>query len=55
MADSHDSHGHVDPNAAPMHTDVQETFPVSAVVFCYVLAAITLIAGLVTGILVVND
>lgn len=55
MADSHEAHGHADPNAAPMHTDVQESFSPSAVLFCYVLAAIALIAGLVSGLTIVND
>jgi hypothetical protein len=55
MADSHDPHGEVDPNAAPMHTEVRAEFPVSAVLFCYLLAAIALIAGVVTGLTVIND
>lgn len=55
MADSHDAHGHTDPNAAPMHGDVRSTFSPGAVFFCYLLAAITLIAGVVTGLTVIND
>ena len=55
MADSHDSHGHDDPNAAPMHQDIQESFSTPAVVFCYVLAAIAIIGGLIAGLTIVND
>ena len=50
MADSHD-----DPNAAPMHHEIQEGFSRGAVVFCYLLAAIALIAGLVAGLTIIND
>ena len=62
MADSHleehghgHGHGHDDPNAAPMHAEVRGDFPQSAVIFCYLLAAIALIAGLVAGLTIVND
>ncbi len=56
MSDSHDAHGHHDdPNSAPMHTDARMSFPPGAVVYCYLLAAITLIAGVVTGLTVINN
>ncbi len=55
MADSHDAHGHADPNAAPMHHEIKETFSPGAVLFCYLLAAVALIAGVITGITVIND
>jgi hypothetical protein len=55
MADSHAAHGHDDPNAAPMHQDVKETFSPGAVWFCYLLAAAALIGGLVTGLTIIVD
>jgi hypothetical protein len=55
MADSHDAHGHADPNAAPTHGDVRASFSPGAVFFCYALAAIALIAGVITGLTVVNN
>jgi len=56
MSESHDAHGHpADPNSAPMHTDVRPDFSTGAVVFCYLLAVVTLIAGVVTGITLVNN
>lgn len=58
MADSHHDghgHGHDDPNAAPTRSEVRANFPVSAVLFCYLLAAIALAAGVVTGLTVIND
>ncbi|MGB4862310.1 MAG: hypothetical protein WBO97_07615 [Tepidiformaceae bacterium] len=55
MADSHDAHGHIDPNAAPMHSDVKMTFSTGAVVYCYLLAAVALIAGVVAGLTIIVD
>ncbi len=50
MADHHD-----DPNAAPMHHEIQEKFSAGAVLFCYALAFIALVAGVITGLTVIND
>lgn len=50
-----DAHGHEDPNAAPMHHDIVEKFSTGSVLFCYVLAAIALVAGVVAGLTIVND
>lgn len=50
MADAHD-----DPNAAPMHHEIEEQFSTGAVVFCYLLALIALVAGVVAGVTVIND
>jgi hypothetical protein len=50
MADAHD-----DPNAAPMHHDIQERFSPGAVFFCYLLAFVALAAGVITGLTLVND
>lgn len=55
MADSHGAHGEADPNAAPMHHDIVETFSPGAVLFCYVLAALALISGVVAGLVFIND
>lgn len=56
MSDTHDAHGHHDdPNSAPLHTDVRPTFSGGAVLFCYVLAAITLVAGVITGLTIINN
>jgi len=53
MADHH--HAPANPNAAPMHTDARERFDPGAVAFCYILAVIALVAGLVSGLVFVND
>ncbi len=53
MADAH--HGEHNPNAAPMHTDVRESFEGGALVFCYLLTIVALVAGLGAGLLFVND
>ena len=55
MADSHDAHSHEDPNAAPMHHEIQERFSTPAVLFCYALAALALLGGLIAGLTVIND
>ena len=55
VSDSDHGHGHDDPNAAPMHLDVQRTFPTGAVVFCYLLAAAALIGGVITGLTIIVD
>ena len=55
MAKSHDAHGPEDPTASPMHPEVHESFSPAAVLFCYALAAIALVAGLVAGLTIVND
>lgn len=55
MADSHDAHGEADPNVAPMHHDIVEKFSPGAVLFCYALAALALISGIVAGLVFVND
>jgi hypothetical protein len=51
MADAHQD----DPNAAPMHHDIQEQFSTGAVVFCYLLALAALVAGLAAGLTIIND
>ncbi len=45
-----DAHGHEDPNAAPMHHDIVERFSDGSVVFCYLLAFVALVAGIVAGL-----
>lgn len=50
-----DAHAHHDPNAAPMHTDVRESFSAGQVAFCYLLALVSLVAGIVSGLLFIND
>jgi hypothetical protein len=53
MAETH--HGPSNPNAAPMHTDVRESFDAGAVAFCYLLAVLALVAGIVSGLIFIND
>ena len=55
MSDTDAGHGHDDPNAAPMHLDVRRTFPTGAVVFCYLLAAVALVSGVITGLTIIVD
>ena len=55
MEDTQAAHGHEDPNAAPMHHDIQQTFSKGAVIFCYVLAAASLLAGVIAGLTIVAD
>jgi hypothetical protein len=55
MAESHDAHAPQDPNASPMHPEVHESFSRVAVLFCYALTAVALIAGVVAGLTVIND
>ena len=50
MAESHD-----DPNAAPSHLEVREYFSGAVVAFCYLLTAIALIAGVISGLTIIND
>ena len=54
-ADAHDSHGHIDPNAAPSRADVRENFSRGAVAFCAILGAIAIIAGTIAGLTIVNN
>ena len=53
--DPHDSHGHDDPNAAPMRSDVREQFSSNAILFCAILGAIAIVAGTFIGLTVVNN
>lgn len=55
MADSHAAHGHDDPNPAPMHHDIKESFSSGAVLFCYMLALISLVVGVAAGLTIVVD
>jgi hypothetical protein len=50
-----EAHGHEDPNAAPMHHDIQERFSQGQEFFCYMLALIALVAGVVAGLTIVNN
>ncbi|MGI8424645.1 MAG: hypothetical protein ACR2NO_11155 [Chloroflexota bacterium] len=44
-----------DPNAAPMHHDIKERFETVQVVIAGSLGMLALIAGIVAGLLFVND
>ncbi|MEO8538238.1 MAG: hypothetical protein ABI577_00765 [bacterium] len=55
MADAHDSHAPADPNAAPLRQDIRQSFSPGAVLFCYALAAIALVSGIVAGLTLIND
>ncbi|MEP7216040.1 MAG: hypothetical protein ABI782_07280 [Anaerolineaceae bacterium] len=54
-ADAHDSHGPVDPNAAPLRADVRETFSPRAVAFCAIVGAVAIVAGTVAGLTLVSS
>jgi hypothetical protein len=53
MADSHGNVG--DPNAAPMHGDIKESFSQVDVVICVALGLIAIAAGTICGIIFVNN
>jgi hypothetical protein len=51
-----DSHGHApDPNAAPMHSEVKESFSTLDIAICMALALIAIGAGTICGIIFVNN
>jgi hypothetical protein len=51
-----DTHGHpADPDAAPMHSEVKESFSQLDVVICVALGLIAIAAGTICGIIFVNN
>ena len=51
-----DSHGPApDPNAAPMHHEIKERFSTVDVTICIVLGLAAIVAGIISGIIFVND
>jgi hypothetical protein len=50
-----DAHAHDDPNAAPVHHDIQGRFSQGQEFFCYLLALLALVAGVVAGLTIVNN
>jgi len=50
-----DAHGHDDPTAAPMHHEIQARFTRAQEMFCYALALVSLVAGVVAGLTIVNN
>lgn len=53
MSDSHDDHHQ--PSGAPMHQEIVENLPLGQVMFATVLGLIAAVAGIVTGIIFIND
>ncbi|MEX0783925.1 MAG: hypothetical protein WD557_14890 [Dehalococcoidia bacterium] len=53
MADAHEHPP--DPNVAPMHSEVKESFSQVDVVICVALGLIAIAAGTICGILFVNN
>jgi len=53
MAEAHGTHD--DPNAAPMHLEVVDTFTRAQVAFCAALGGVAIIAGIILGIVLSND
>ena len=45
----------IDPQAAPMHHEIEDRFAAIHVVICAVMGAAAAITGLILGILLVND
>ncbi|MFN0095174.1 MAG: hypothetical protein ACKVVT_10435 [Dehalococcoidia bacterium] len=50
-----DSHAHDDPNAAPMHHEIVGDFSTVHAVICGVLGVAATIAGIVLGLVLIND
>jgi hypothetical protein len=51
-----DSHGHPpDPNAAPTHSEVRESFSQLDVVICVAVGLLAIAAGTICGIIFVNN
>ncbi len=56
MADSHGAHGEtLDPNKAPLHQDIVENFAGIHVAIATVLGLAAAVAGIICGILIIND
>lgn len=49
-----DSHAH-DPNAAPMHQEIVENFGAVHMWICALAGSAAIVAGLVFGLLLIND
>lgn len=51
-----DTHGHApDPNAAPMHSEVKERFSPRDVTIAVTLGLAAIVAGIVCGVIFVNN
>lgn len=51
-----DTHGQTpDPNAAPMHHEIKESFSTVDVTICIVLGLVAIAAGIISGLLFIND
>ncbi len=50
-----DTHTPTNPDAAPMHLEVKEDFSVAEMVFAVGLGVVAAVAGLVLGLILVND
>lgn len=50
-----DTHGSPNPDAAPMHHDLKEDFSPLQVAFVVGLGLVAAVAGLVLGLILVND
>jgi len=53
MAEAHDAHH--DPNAAPMHHDIVEDFAPVHLTIAVLLGLAASVAGLICGLLLIND
>jgi hypothetical protein len=53
MAEAHGTHD--DPNAPPMHHEIVDTFTRAQIAFCAALGGVAIVAGLILGIILVND
>ncbi len=53
MADPHEPPP--DPNAAPMHHEIKERFATGDIMICVALGLIAIVAGIVSGIIFVNN
>jgi len=55
MTDVHTAEPAADPDVAPNHTEVRDTFPPIAIVLCWGLGALAIVLGIVLGLTVVNN
>ncbi len=56
MADAHDSHdAHHQESGAPMHQEIVENLPFGQVMLATVLGIVAAVAGVIAGLIFVND
>jgi hypothetical protein len=44
-----------DPDVAPNHPEVRDTFPATAIAFCWGIAALAIVLGIILGLTLANN